>query len=94
MGVLLTIAILAVLVYIALPNGPTRPDDLFQRSLAPTRQPVQAHNYIVVTGTTFATQAAEDVLDRGGNAFDAAVAALLMLTSPMARLPASRASPR
>jgi len=78
MGVLLAVAILTGLVYLALPNGPRDPmtfDDPWNKP----RPAVQAHNYMVVTGTTFATQTAEDVLDRGGNAFDAAVAALLML---------------
>jgi gamma-glutamyltranspeptidase/glutathione hydrolase len=78
MGALLAIAMLAGLVYLALPNGPRDPmtfDDPWNKP----RPAVQAHNYMVVTGTTFATQAAVDVLDRGGNAFDAAVAALLML---------------
>jgi gamma-glutamyltranspeptidase / glutathione hydrolase len=78
MGVLLAIAMLAGLVYLALPNGPRDPmtfDDPWHE----TRPAAEAHNYMVVTGTTFATQAAEGVLDRGGNAFDAAVAALLML---------------
>ena len=47
-----------------------------------TKQPRElfvAQDYAVVTGTPWATQAALDVLERGGNACDAAVAALLML---------------
>ncbi len=78
MGVLLAMAMLAGLVYLALPNGPRDPMT-FNDPWHEPRPAVQAHNYMVVTGTTFATQAAEDVLERGGNAFDAAVAALLML---------------
>jgi gamma-glutamyltranspeptidase/glutathione hydrolase len=78
MGVLLAITMLAGLVYLALPNGQRDPMT-FDDPWHATRPAVQSHNYMVVTGTTFATQAAEDVLDRGGNAFDAAVAALLML---------------
>ncbi len=77
-GVLLALAMLAGLVYLALPNGPRDPmtfDDPWHQA----RPAVQSQNYMVVTGTTFATQAAEGVLDKGGNAFDAAVAALLML---------------
>lgn len=78
MGVLLAIAMLTGLVYLALPNGPRDPMT-FADPWHETRPAAEGHNYMVVTGTTFATQAAEDVLDRGGNAFDAAVAALLML---------------
>lgn len=40
---------------------------------------VHAQDYMVVAGTPWAAQAAADVLDTGGNAFDAAVAALLVL---------------
>jgi gamma-glutamyltranspeptidase/glutathione hydrolase len=78
MGVLLAVAMLAGLVYLALPNGPRDPMT-FNDPWRQARPAAQAPNYMVVTGTTYATQAAEDVLDRGGNAFDAAVAALLML---------------
>ncbi|RBP51044.1 gamma-glutamyltransferase family protein [Arenicella xantha] len=43
------------------------------------REHVQAQDYMVVAGTPWAAQAAADILDNGGNAFDAAVAALLVL---------------
>ena len=39
----------------------------------------QAQNQMVVAGTPWAAQAAADILDAGGNAFDAAVAGLLVL---------------
>ena len=39
----------------------------------------QGLQYAVVAGTPWATQAAEDILNTGGNACDAAIAALLML---------------
>jgi gamma-glutamyltranspeptidase/glutathione hydrolase len=43
------------------------------------RPVVTGNDYVVVAGTPWATQAAVEVLEKGGNAFDAAVAALLML---------------
>lgn len=48
----------------------------------PHHQPrslVTANDYAVVSGTPWSTQAAIDVLEQGGNAVDAAVAAVLML---------------
>jgi gamma-glutamyltranspeptidase/glutathione hydrolase len=43
------------------------------------RGSVRAENYMAATGTPWATQAALDIMDKGGNAFDAAMAALLAL---------------
>ncbi|MCR9096634.1 MAG: gamma-glutamyltransferase [bacterium] len=48
----------------------------------PTRTPrrtLEASEYAVVAGTPWAAEAMDDVLARGGNAFDAAVAGLLVL---------------
>ncbi len=48
----------------------------------PWQQPrihLHSQEYMVVAGTPWAAQAAADILDAGGNAFDAAVAALLVL---------------
>jgi gamma-glutamyltranspeptidase / glutathione hydrolase len=71
-------ASIALIVYAFLPKGPRDPiawDD-------PTGEPrttVTAESYAAVTGTPWATEAAIATLEAGGNAFDAAVAALLML---------------
>lgn len=77
-AVLLVAFVAGGLYFLYLPKGP--------RELMPLDDPwnqarpvVTAANYIVVAGTPWAAQAAVDVLDKGGNAFDAAVAALLML---------------
>lgn len=43
------------------------------------RDSVTAEHYMAATGTPWATQAALDIMDKGGNAFDAAMAALLAL---------------
>lgn len=43
------------------------------------RDSVTAENYMAATGTPWATQAALDIMAKGGNAFDAAMAALLAL---------------
>ncbi len=75
---LLLIALILGAVYLALPNGPRDPmtfDDPWHQE----RPMLQATSYAAVTGTPWATQAAEAVLERGGNAFDAAAAALLVL---------------
>ncbi len=66
------------LVYLVLPKGPRDPmafDDPWRQS----RPIFHGKDYVAVTGTPWATDAAVSVLDRGGNAFDAAVSALLML---------------
>ena len=76
--VLLVIAILLGGVYLALPNGPRDPMT-FNDPWRQDRPMVQASSYAVVAGTPWATDAAMAVLDGGGNAFDAAAAALLVL---------------
>lgn len=68
----------AVLLYLLLPAGPRDPmsyDDPYQRS----RPLLEAREHIVVTGMPYATRAALEVLNSGGNAFDAAVTGLLVL---------------
>ncbi|MCJ7622535.1 MAG: gamma-glutamyltransferase [Anaerolineaceae bacterium] len=78
-GAILLVAFLTGgLYFLYLPKGPRELmpfDDPWNQE----RQMVTANDYVVVTGTPWATQAAVDVLEKGGNAFDAAVAALLML---------------
>ena len=68
----------SLLIAMLLPRGPRDPmafDD-------PSRQPrkaLEARDYAVVAGTPWAANAMRRVLDQGGNAFDAAVAGLLVL---------------
>jgi gamma-glutamyltranspeptidase/glutathione hydrolase len=75
---LLGLIVFGGIVYLALPKGPRDLMEYTDRTKQP-RQLLAAQNYAVVAGTPWATQAALDVLERGGNACDAAVAALLML---------------
>ncbi len=75
---ILVLAILLGAIYLALPNGPRDPmsfDDPWNQD----RPLVQASQYAVAAGTPWATDAAMAILDQGGNAFDAAAAALLVL---------------
>jgi gamma-glutamyltranspeptidase / glutathione hydrolase len=76
-GLLGVVAALAI-VLLLLPKGPRDPmewDDPWHKE----RDLVVATRYVVAAGTPWATDAAASVLKRGGNAFDAAVAALLVL---------------
>ncbi len=75
---LLILAGILFLVYVILPKGPRELmefDDPHQVS----RKLVKADQYMASTGTPWATEAALDIMRRGGNAFDAAMAALLAL---------------
>ncbi|MBP7604276.1 MAG: gamma-glutamyltransferase [Spirochaetes bacterium] len=75
---LLSVIVLVVVVYLFLPKGPRELmefDDPFGRE----RPAAVAEQYMAATGNQWATAAALDALDRGGNAVDAAVAALLVL---------------
>ncbi|MBI5115098.1 gamma-glutamyltransferase family protein [Candidatus Poribacteria bacterium] len=51
----------------------------FQDPYRTPRESVKADNFMAATGTPWATKAALDILDKGGNAFDAGMAALLAL---------------
>jgi len=78
-GILLLVLILVgSVIYIALPKGPRDLMPYTDRTKQP-RELLTAREYAAVTGTPWATQVALDVLERGGNACDAAVAALLMI---------------
>ncbi|MBN1313406.1 MAG: gamma-glutamyltransferase, partial [Anaerolineae bacterium] len=75
---LLALVIIAVVVYLALPKGPRDPmafDDPYHQD----RPMVEASDYAAAAGTPWATQVAIDILEQGGNAYDATTAALLML---------------
>lgn len=75
---LLGVIILAVIIYAILPKGPRDLMPYTDRTKT-EKQMLQASSFAVVTGTPWASQAGYDVLARGGNACDAAVASLLML---------------
>ena len=76
--VLLLIVLVLSITYALLPKGPGELmvfDDTYrtERTLA------TADDYMAVAGTPWATQAALDILEQGGNAFDAGMASLLAL---------------
>ncbi len=71
------VSVLAI-VYAFLPKGPRAPMD-WNDPTGETRTPASGTEFAAVTGTPWATQAAMETMAAGGNAFDAAVAALLML---------------
>src|SRR5512141_1741334 len=75
---LLGLILIAGLIYAFLPKGPR--DLMEYQDLTRTEKKIlQADQYAVVAGTPWASQAGYDVLSRGGNACDAAVATLLTL---------------
>jgi gamma-glutamyltranspeptidase / glutathione hydrolase len=83
-GLIWTGAILAGIVlvlgvtYLILPKGP-RESMVYVDPHLKDRPGVQGQSYMAATGTPWATQAAMDTMANGGNAVDAAVAALLTL---------------
>src|SRR5512132_4389068 len=75
---LLSLILLALIVYAFLPKGPRDLMEYTDRTKT-EKQLLQARQFAVVAGTPWASQAGYDVLATGGNACDAAVAALLTL---------------
>ncbi len=76
--VLLSLCLIFALVVMLLPKGPVdlmTLDDPWNQD----RPLVQGKEFMAVTGTPWATEAAVQVLEQGGNAFDAAAAALLVI---------------
>jgi gamma-glutamyltranspeptidase/glutathione hydrolase len=72
------LAVIGVVVFLTLPRGPVdimEFDDPYQT----LRKTVTSKRFMAATGTPWATSAALDILDKGGNAFDAGMAALLAL---------------
>jgi len=74
----LSLILIALVVYAFLPKGPR---DLMEYTdtTKTEKQLLRANEFAVVAGTPWATEAGYRVLERGGNACDAAVAALLTL---------------
>ncbi len=70
--------LLALIVYTFLPKGVRDPMP-YSFTTKTEKQLLKASEFAVVAGTPWATQAGYDVLERGGNACDAAVATLLTL---------------
>lgn len=66
------------LAYLALPTGP-RDTMKFEDPQGKRRSAARGQEYMVVTGTPWATETAVQVLEDGGTACDATVAALLMI---------------
>ena len=72
------VAVAGLLVALLLPRGARDPMPFDDPSRQP-REAREAREYLVVAGTPWAANAMEQVLADGGNAFDAAVAGLLVL---------------
>jgi len=77
---LLGVVVAVVLVILLLPKGPRETmempiDDPFHVS----REAATADDFMAASGTPWATWAALSIMERGGNAFDAGIAALLAL---------------
>lgn len=75
---LVGIMLLLVLIYFILPKGP-RELMTFDDPWGQERPMLKAQTHGVVAGTPWATEAALEVLEQGGNAYDAAIAGLMML---------------
>ncbi|ERJ13151.1 gamma-glutamyltransferase family protein [Haloplasma contractile] len=75
---LISITLILVIIYLFLPKGPR---DLmeFNDPYQVERASVTSDNYMASTGTPWATEAAMEIMENGGNAFDAAAASLLVL---------------
>jgi gamma-glutamyltranspeptidase/glutathione hydrolase len=75
---IISIVVIAAILYALLPKGPR--DPMEYSGLTKTEKALfVGDEYAAVTGTPWATQAALDVLAKGGTACDAAVSALLTL---------------
>jgi gamma-glutamyltranspeptidase/glutathione hydrolase len=75
---LLGIVAVIVIVYLLLPKGPGELME-FSDPYHVARSSVTAKEYMASTGTPWATDAALSIMEAGGNAFDAGMAALLVL---------------
>ena len=75
---LLSLSLIALIAYAFLPKGPRDLMEYTDRTKT-EKQLLRANEFAVVAGTPWATEAGYQVLARGGNACDAAVASLLTL---------------
>lgn len=77
----ITIAAIVLLLFVIYLFLPKQPDEImaFDDPWHVNRPVAHANTFMASTGTPWATRAALDVMSRGGNAVDAAVAALLAL---------------
>ncbi len=75
---LLAVILILTVVYLFLPKGPRETMD-FDDPYHAVRDAVESDEYMASTGTPFATEAAMGIMDKGGNAFDASMSALLAL---------------
>ncbi|GAB4336606.1 MAG: gamma-glutamyltransferase family protein [Candidatus Abyssubacteria bacterium] len=77
-SVIIGLTVMLFLVYLVLPKGPEELMEFDDPCQVP-RESVRAESHMAATGTPWATEAALKILDQGGNAFDAGMAALLAL---------------
>lgn len=75
---LAVLAAVLLVIYLVLPKGPRELME-FDDPYRTERTLAEGDEYMVVAGTPWATGAALEILERGGNAFDAGMAALLAL---------------
>ena len=78
LSVIIALVLILTVVYLLLPKRPAEFME-FDDPHQVARESVSADNYMAATGTPWATQAALDIMEEGGNAFDAGMAALLAL---------------
>ncbi len=75
---LLAIILILVVVYLLLPKG-SRETLEFGDPYHTAREAEHGEEYMASTGTPWATQTAMDIMEKGGNAFDASMGAMLTL---------------
>jgi len=75
---ILSIIVILGIIYLFLPKGP-RETIAFDDPYRTARNAVTSNEYMASTGTPWATRTAMDIMEKGGNAFDASMAALLVL---------------
>ncbi len=76
--VLLALVVVLAVVVASLPKGP-RDLMVYEDKSSVEKTILKADSYAVVAGTPWASEAAMEMLNKGGNAYDAAVAGLLVL---------------